>query len=85
MPQYSTYDMADEIMNSWLEFSMAAMIFWMLNEGIVSELSALMTAMDGATKDVTEMIKNFTLKYNRTRQAVITGELIEIISGTSAT
>lgn len=43
-----------------------------------------MTAMDGATKNAGEMIEKLSLTYNRTRQAVITGELIEIISGAAA-
>lgn len=43
-----------------------------------------MTAMDNSSKNAGEMIEKLTLKFNRTRQAVITGELIEIISGAAA-
>ena len=43
-----------------------------------------MTAMDNATRNAGEMISGLTLKYNRTRQAIITKELIEIISGAEA-
>ena len=49
-----------------------------------SELAARMTAMDNATRNAGDMIDNLTLLYNRTRQAVITKELIEIISGAEA-
>ncbi|XP_012276147.1 ATP synthase subunit gamma, mitochondrial-like [Orussus abietinus] len=79
------YDMIDEdTVDCWLEFSAAATIFWMLKESYASEQSARMTSMENATKNASEMIKNLTLTYNRTRQAVITKELIEIISGASA-
>jgi F-type H+-transporting ATPase subunit gamma len=50
-------------------------------ESIASEHGARMTAMDSATKNATEMIDKLTLQYNRARQAAITTELVEIISG----
>jgi F-type H+-transporting ATPase subunit gamma len=53
-------------------------------ESTASELAARMTAMDNATRNAGDMIDNLTLLYNRTRQAVITKELIEIISGAEA-
>jgi len=53
-------------------------------ESTASELAARMTAMDNATRNAGEMIDKLTLQYNRTRQAVITSELIEIISGAEA-
>lgn len=74
----------DEIMDSWLEFTLVSMIFWMLKEGAVSELAARMIAMENATKNASAMTKSLTLQYNRSRQAVITRELIEIISGANA-
>merc|ERR1712117_558179 len=52
--------------------------------GACSEQSSRMTAMDNSSKNAGEMIDKLTLTYNRTRQAVITGELIEIISGAAA-
>ncbi|KAK0179872.1 hypothetical protein PV327_005583 [Microctonus hyperodae] len=68
-------------------FSDVSLVAWKIIKSIDEhvELSARMIAMDGATKNATEMIKNFTLKYNRTKQAVIIKELIEIISEESAT
>ena len=53
-------------------------------ESTASELAARMTAMDNATRNAGEMIDKLTLTYNRTRQAFITKELIEIISGAEA-
>ena len=50
-------------------------------ESIASEHGARMTAMDSASKNASEMIDKLTLQYNRARQAVITTELMEIISG----
>ena len=55
-----------------------------LLENLASEQGSRMTAMDNATRNAGEMIDNLTLQYNRTRQAVITKELIEIISGAEA-
>ena len=55
-----------------------------MKEGATSEQSSRMTAMDAATKNAGDMIDKLTLTYNRTRQAVITRELIEIISGAAA-
>merc|ERR1719312_1720371 len=55
-----------------------------LEEGACSEQSSRMTAMDNSSKNAGEMIDKLTITFNRTRQAVITGELIEIISGAAA-
>jgi F-type H+-transporting ATPase subunit gamma len=59
-------------------------VFRALLENAASEQGAKMTAMDSATRNATDMINALTLKYNRTRQAQITKELIEIISGAEA-
>ncbi|MDX2050580.1 MAG: ATP synthase F1 subunit gamma [Rickettsiaceae bacterium] len=56
-----------------------------LLESKASQEAASMTAMDGATRNAGEMIKRLTLQLNRTRQAVITNELIEVIAGSKAT
>ncbi|HEY9567272.1 MAG TPA: F0F1 ATP synthase subunit gamma, partial [Thalassobaculum sp.] len=53
-------------------------------ENAASEHGARMTAMDSATRNAGDMIDRLTMTYNRTRQAVITKELIEIISGAEA-
>jgi F-type H+-transporting ATPase subunit gamma len=56
-------------------------IFSALLESVASEHGARMTAMDSASKNANEMISKLTLQYNRARQATITKELMEIISG----
>ena len=53
-------------------------------ENSASEQGARMSAMDNATRNAGDMIRKQTIKYNRTRQAMITKELIEIISGAEA-
>ena len=73
-----------EILAQLLPRNMAVQIFKALLENAASEHGARMTAMDSATRNAGEMIKNLTLIYNRTRQAVITSELIEIISAKEA-
>ena len=79
------YDSLDaEVIQSYLEFSLASLIFYTMKEGACSEQSSRMTAMDNASKNAGEMIEKLTLTFNRTRQAVITRELIEIISGAAA-
>jgi F-type H+-transporting ATPase subunit gamma len=81
----SAYDSVDaDVVQSYLEFSLASMIFFALKEGATSEQSSRMTAMDASSKNAGEMIDKLSITYNRTRQAVITGELIEIISGAAA-
>ena len=59
-------------------------IFRALLESVASEHGARMTAMDSASKNASEMIERLTLQYNRARQAAITTELMEIISGSEA-
>jgi F-type H+-transporting ATPase subunit gamma len=59
-------------------------LYYGLKENATSEQSARMSAMDNASKNAGEMINKLTLYYNRTRQSVITRELIEIISGAAA-
>ncbi|KAL1450487.1 hypothetical protein WDU94_002851 [Cyamophila willieti] len=84
-PKLGVYDSLDaDVIQSYLEFSMAAMLYYAMKEGACSEQSSRMTAMDNASKNAGEMIEKLTLTFNRTRQAVITRELIEIISGASA-
>jgi len=79
------YDSLDaDIIRDYLEFSFASLLFYAMKEGACSEQSSRMSAMDNATKNAGEMIEKLALTFNRTRQAVITRELIEIISGASA-
>jgi F-type H+-transporting ATPase subunit gamma len=84
-PKLPVYDSLDQdVIQNYLEFSLASLLFYTMKEGACSEQSSRMTAMDNASKNAGEMIDKLTLTFNRTRQAVITRELIEIISGASA-
>lgn len=74
----------EEILEDLLPRNLATQIFQALLESSASEHGARMTAMDNATRNAGEMIDSLTMTYNRTRQAVITKELIEIISGAEA-
>jgi F-type H+-transporting ATPase subunit gamma len=74
----------EEILAELLPLNIATQIFRALLENAASEQGARMSAMDAATRNAGEMIDQLTLNYNRTRQAVITKELIEIISGAEA-
>ena len=74
----------EEILDELLPKNLAVQIFTALLENAASEQGARMTAMDNATRNAGEMIDRLTRNYNRTRQAVITKELIEIISGAEA-
>lgn len=73
-----------EILTTLLPRNVAIQMFRALLENAASEQGARMTAMDNATRNAGDMIDRLTLKYNRTRQAEITKELIEIISGAEA-
>ena len=73
-----------EILEVLLPRNMSVQVFRSLLENNASEHGARMSAMDNATRNAGEMIDSLTLNYNRTRQAFITKELIEIISGAEA-
>ncbi len=74
----------DVILEELLPRNLAVQIYGALTENAASEQGARMSAMDNATRNAGEMIDKLTLVYNRTRQAKITSELIEIISGAEA-
>jgi F-type H+-transporting ATPase subunit gamma len=74
----------EEILTALLPTNISVQVFKALLENAASEHGARMTAMDNATRNAGDMINNLTLIYNRTRQAAITGELIEIISAKEA-
>jgi F-type H+-transporting ATPase subunit gamma len=74
----------EEILKALLPTNLAIQVFTALLENVASEQGARMTAMDSATRNAGDMINRLTINYNRTRQAVITKELIEIISGAEA-
>ena len=73
-----------EILGALLPQNLSTQLFSALLESSAAELAARMTAMDNATRNAGDMIDRLTLVYNRTRQANITKELIEIISGAEA-
>merc|ERR1712136_376979 len=84
-PSMAVYDSVDEdVVRSFQEFQPANTLFYTMKENYTSEQGARMISMDGATKNAGDMIEKMALLYNRTRQAVITTELIEIISGMTA-
>jgi len=74
----------DELLASLLPRGLSTQIYSALLESSAAELAARMTAMDNATRNAGDLIDRLTLVYNRTRQANITSELIEIISGAEA-
>jgi len=74
----------DEILSGLLPRNLAVQVFRALLENNASFYGAQMSAMDNATRNAGDMIRKQTLIYNRTRQAMITKELIEIISGAEA-
>lgn len=78
----SVYDSVDgQVLSDYAEFNMTALIFALIKENFVAEQGARMVSMDGASKNAGDMIDKLNLSFNRMRQAVITTELSEIISG----
>jgi len=73
-----------ETLQNFFEFTLASQVYQSLMDNCTSEQSSRMNAMENASKNAGEMINKLTLQYNRARQARITTELIEIISGASA-
>ncbi len=85
--QSNSYDFEPDeevILNEIIPKNIAIQIHTALLENLASEQGSRMTAMDNATRNANDMIDNLTLFYNRSRQALITKELIEIISGAEA-
>jgi F-type H+-transporting ATPase subunit gamma len=74
----------EEVLGDLVTLNLSTQIFRGLLENVASFYGAQMSAMDSATRNAGEMIDKLTLRYNRTRQAMITKELIEIISGADA-
>ncbi|KAF8941064.1 atp3 gamma subunit of the F1 sector of mitochondrial F1F0 ATP synthase [Dissophora ornata] len=81
---FDAYEVDEEVLGDYKEFLFANNIFWALVEGHASEMSAKRNAMENATKNAGEMVDRLTMTYNRTRQATITSELVDIITGASA-
>ncbi|KAK3394185.1 ATPase, F1 complex, gamma subunit domain-containing protein [Podospora didyma] len=84
-PNFSAFEVDDEaVLGNLREYALANSLFWALSEGHACEISARRNAMDNASKNAGEMIGKYQILYNRTRQAAITGELVEIITGAIA-
>lgn len=77
-------DTQSEILQNLTEFQFSCVMFNAILESACSEQGARMSAMDSSSRNAGEMLDRLSLTYNRTRQASITTELIEIISGASA-
>jgi len=88
MQKFSEYEFEEEQriahLRDLLEFHVGATLYNAIYEGAASELAGRMTSMDNATRNAGDLIKRLTIKYNRGRQAAITTELTEIISGAAA-
>ncbi|KAF7294457.1 Importin N-terminal domain-containing protein [Mycena kentingensis (nom. inval.)] len=81
---FKAYEMEDDFTKDLAEFSLANAIYAALVEGHACEVSARRNAMDNASKNAGDMITALQMKYNRGRQASITNELVDIITGASA-
>jgi len=82
---FKGYDIEDDaLLNDLYSYYLATLIYTAVIENIACELSARMSSMDNATRNAGEMLGKLTLDYNRKRQASITSELTEIISGASS-
>jgi len=83
-PNFAAFEIDDEVLGNMREYALANSLYWALAEGHACEQSARRNAMDNASKNAGDMISRYSILYNRTRQAVITGELVEIITGATA-
>ncbi|KAF8954671.1 atp3 gamma subunit of the F1 sector of mitochondrial F1F0 ATP synthase [Entomortierella lignicola] len=82
--KFAAYELDDAVLEDYSQFLLANNLYWALVEGHASEMSAKRNAMENATKNAGEMVDRLTMTYNRTRQAAITSELVDIITGASA-
>ena len=78
------FEFAEEQMENYALFQATCSLYGALVEGHVAEMAAKRTSMDNATKNAGEIIGKLTMTYNRTRQSVITNELVDIITGAAA-
>ncbi|KAK4042547.1 ATP synthase subunit gamma, mitochondrial [Parachaetomium inaequale] len=83
-PNFSAFEVDEDVLSNLREYSLANSLYWALSEGHACEISARRNAMDNASKNAGDMISRYQILFNRTRQAVITGELVEIITGATA-
>lgn len=83
-PNISAFEVEEEALANLREYALANSLYWAMTEGLACEISARRNAMENASKNAGEMIQKFQILYNRQRQAAITGELVEIITGAAA-
>ncbi|KAJ5807850.1 ATP synthase F1 gamma [Penicillium riverlandense] len=83
-PNISAFEIDDEALASLREYALANNLFWAMAEGHACEISARRNAMENASNNAGDMINRFQILYNRQRQAAITNELVEIITGATA-
>ncbi|ORX99897.1 putative ATP synthase subunit gamma, mitochondrial [Clohesyomyces aquaticus] len=83
-PNFAAFEIEDDTLSNLREYALSNALFWALAEGHACEQSARRNAMDNASKNAGDMINKYQILFNRTRQAVITGELVEIITGAAA-
>jgi len=83
-PNFKAYEMEDDSTKDLAEFALANAIYAVLVEGHAAEINSRRNAMDNASKNAGDMIGSLQLRYNRGRQAAITNELVDIITGASA-
>lgn len=83
-PQFKLYEQEDDVTKDLAEFSFANAIYAALVEGHASEINSKRNAMDNASKNAGDMISSLNMIYNRGRQAAITNDLVDIITGASA-
>lgn len=83
-PNFKSYEMEDDATKDLAEFALANAIYAVLVESHAAEINSRRNAMDSASKNAGDMIGSLTMKYNRGRQAAITNELVDIITGASA-
>ncbi|PVU88853.1 hypothetical protein BB561_005674 [Smittium simulii] len=83
-PNFAVYEIPDGALENYNEFMFANNVHWAIVEGHAAEMAAKRAAMENATSNAGDLIQRLTLQYNRGRQAVITNQLIEVITGASA-
>ncbi|CCF49545.1 hypothetical protein NDA10_007521 [Ustilago hordei] len=83
-PQFKLYEQEDDVTRDLAEFAFANAIYAALVEGHASEINSRRNAMDNASKNAGDMISSLNMLYNRGRQAAITNDLVDIITGASA-
>jgi len=84
-PNFSAYEVEDEnVVKDLADFAVTNAIYCALAEGYAAEVSARRNAMDNASKNAGEMMNKLQLKYNRMRQAQITNDLVDIVTGANA-